>query len=122
LRRANAMGDDSYLKVGELLLLRPSAARPRRTAPEPPQDIPRVAASAQLEGIAPAVVRAARLTKYTLLHRRRPAPAQAPLIAASIAEELGADPALMLALAAQAAGFPHTTVSAGNTIGAISDT
>jgi LysM repeat protein len=117
LRRANAMGDDSYLKVGELLLLRPSAARPRRTAPEPPQDIPRVAASAQLEGIAPAVVRAARLNKYTLLHRRHPAPAQARLIVASIAEELGADPALMQAVAAQESGFQHTTVSAGNAIG-----
>ena len=117
LRRANAMGDDSYLKVGELLLLRPSTARPRRTAPEPPQDIPRVAASAQLEGIAPAVVRAARLNKYTLLHRRHPAPAQARLIVASIAEELGADPALMQAVAAQESGFQHTTVSAGNAIG-----
>ena len=117
LRRANAMGDDSYLKVGELLLLRPSTARPRRTAPEPPQDIPRVAASAQVQGIRPAVLRAARLNKYTLLHRRHPAPAQARLIVASIAEELGADPALMLAVAAQESGFQHTTVSAGNAIG-----
>ena len=117
LRRANAMGDDSYLKVGELLLLRPSTARPRRTAAEPPQDIPRVAASAQVQGIRPAVLRAARLNKYTLLHRRHPAPAQARLIVASIAEELGADPALMLAVAAQESGFQHTTVSAGNAIG-----
>src|SRR5699024_1212480 len=117
LRRANAMSDDSYLTVGELLPLRPSAARPRRTAPEPPQDIPRVAASAQIEGIALAVVRAARLNKYTLLHRRHPAPAQARLIVASIAEELGAEPALMQAVAAQEAGFQHTTVSAGNAIG-----
>ncbi|WP_253720098.1 lytic transglycosylase [Brevibacterium renqingii] len=117
LRRANAMGEESFLKVGELLLLRPSTARPRRTAPEPPRDIPRVAASAQVEGIRPAVLHAARLNKYTLLHRRHPAPAQARLIVASIAEELGADPALMQAVAAQESGFQHTTVSAGNAIG-----
>ncbi|UVI34656.1 lytic transglycosylase [Brevibacterium spongiae] len=117
LRRANAMGDDSFLKVGELLLLRPSTARPRRTAPEPPGDIPRVAAGAQIEGIRPSVLQAARLNKYTLLHRRHPAPAQAKLIIATIAEELGADPALMQAVAAQESGFQHTTVSAGNAIG-----
>jgi LysM repeat protein len=117
LRRANAMGDDSYLMVGELLLLRPSTARPHRTAPEPPRDIPRVAASAQVEGIRPSVLHAARLNKYTLLHRRHPAPAQAKLIVASIAEELGADPALMQAVALQESGFQHTTVSAGNAIG-----
>ncbi|WP_258233992.1 lytic transglycosylase [Brevibacterium oceani] len=117
LRRANAMGDDSYLTVGELLLLRPSTARPRRAAPEPPRDIPRVAASAQVEGIRPSVLHAARLNKYTLLHRRHPAPAQAKLIVAHVAEELGADPALMQAVAHQESGFQHTTVSAGNAIG-----
>jgi LysM repeat protein len=117
LRRANAMGDESFIKVGELLLLRPSAARPRRSAPEPPHDIPRVAASAQVEGIRPSVLHAARLNKYTLLHRRHPAPAQAKLIVASIADELGADPALMQAVALQESGFQHTTVSAGNAIG-----
>ena len=117
LRRANAMGDDSFIKVGELLLLRPSQARPRRTAPEAPSDIPRVAASAQVEGIRPSVLHAARLNKYTLLHRRHPAPAQAKLLVASLALELGADPALMQAVAAQESGFQHTTVSAGNAIG-----
>jgi LysM repeat protein len=117
LRRANAMGDESFIKVGELLLLRPSAARPRRSAPEPPHDIPHVAASAQVEGIRPSVLHAARLNKYTLLHRRHPAPAQAKLIVASIADELGADPALMQAVALQESGFQHTTVSAGNAIG-----
>jgi LysM repeat protein len=117
LRQANAMGDDSFLTVGELLLLRPSTARPRRTAPEPPHDIPRVAASAQVAGIRPSVVAAARLNKYTLLNRRHPAPAQAKLIVAQVAEELGADPALMQAVAAQESGFQHTTVSAGNAIG-----
>lgn len=117
LRRANAMGDDSFITVGELLLLRPSTARPRRAAPEAPRDIPRVAASAQVEGIRPAVLHAARLNKYTLLHRRHPAPAQAKLLVASLAVELGADPALMQAVAAQESGFQHTTVSAGNAIG-----
>ena len=117
LRQANAMGDDSFITVGELLLLRPSKARPRRTAAEPPRDIPRVAASAQVEGIRPSVLHAARLNKYTLLHRRHPAPAQAKLLVASLALELGADPALMQAVAAQESGFQHTTVSAGNAIG-----
>ena len=117
LRRANAMGDDSYITVGELLLLRTSAARPRRSAPEVPTDIPRVATSAQVEGIHPAVLHAARLNKFTLLHRRHPAPAQAKLLVARIAEELGAEPALMQAVAAQESGFQHTTVSAGNAIG-----
>ncbi|SDS55076.1 LysM domain-containing protein [Brevibacterium siliguriense] len=117
LRQANAMGDDSFIKVGELLLLRPSQARPRRTAPEAPSDIPRVAASAQVEGIRPSVLHAARLNKSTLLHRRHPAPAQAKLLVASLALELGADPALMQAVAAQESGFQHTTVSAGNAIG-----
>ncbi|UZD61043.1 LysM peptidoglycan-binding domain-containing protein [Brevibacterium sp. JSBI002] len=117
LRQANAMGDDSFIMVGELLLLRPSKARPRRTAPEAPRDIPRVAASAQVEGIRPSVLHAARLNKYTLLHRRHPAPAQAKLLVASLAVELGADPALMQAVAAAESGFQHTTVSAGNAIG-----
>jgi LysM repeat protein len=117
LRQANAMGDDSFITVGELLLLRPSKARPRRTAPEAPRDIPRVAASAQVEGIRPSVLHAARLNKYTLLHRRHPAPAQAKLLVASLAVELGADPALMQAVAAAESGFQHTTVSAGNAIG-----
>lgn len=117
LRRANAMGEDSYLMVGELLLLRPSTARPRRSAPEAPHDIPRVATGAQIEGIRPDVLHAARLNKYTLLHRRHPAPAQARLIVAQVAEELGAEPALMQAVAAQESGFQHTTVSAGNAIG-----
>lgn len=117
LRRANAMGDDSFITVGELLLLRTSAARPRRSAPEVPSDIPRVATSAQAEGIRPSVVHAARLNKFTLLHRRHPAQAQARLLVARIAEELGADPALMQAVAAQESGFQHTTVSAGNAIG-----
>ncbi|MGC2941102.1 MULTISPECIES: LysM peptidoglycan-binding domain-containing protein [unclassified Brevibacterium] len=117
LRQANAMGDDSFIKVGELLLLRPSKARPRRTAPEAPSDVPRVAASAQVEGIRPAVLHAARLNKYTLLHRRHPAPAEAKLLVASVAVELGADPALMQAVAAAESGFQHTTVSAGNAIG-----
>ncbi|WP_240372256.1 lytic transglycosylase [Brevibacterium zhoupengii] len=117
LRRANSMGDESFLKVGELLLLRDSTARRHRTPPEPPTDIPRVATSAQVEGIRPAVLAAARLNKFTLLRRTHPAPAQARLIVASIAEELGADPALMQAVAAQESGFQHTTVSAGNAIG-----
>lgn len=117
LRQANAMGDDSFITVGELLLLRPSKARPRRTPAEPPSDVPRVAASAQVEGIRPSVLHAARLNKYTLLHRRHPAPAQAKLLVASLAVELGADPALMQALAAAESGFQHTTVSAGNAIG-----
>lgn len=117
LRRANAMGDDSFITVGELLLLRPSKARPRRTPTEPPSDVPRVAASAQVEGIRPSVLHAARLNKYTLLHRRHPAPAQAKLLVASLAVELGADPALMQAVAAAESGFQHTTVSAGNAIG-----
>lgn len=117
LRQANAMGDDSFITVGELLLLRPSKARPRRTPTEPPSDVPRVAASAQVEGIRPSVLHAARLNKYTLLHRRHPAPAQAKLLVASLAVELGADPALMQAVAAAESGFQHTTVSAGNAIG-----
>ena len=117
LRRANSMGDDSFLQVGELLLLRDSAARRHRTTPEPPTDIPRVATSAQVEGIRPNVLRAARLNKFTLLRRTHPAPAQARPIIASIADELGADPALMQAVAAQESGFQHTTVSAGNAIG-----
>lgn len=117
LRRANSMGDDSFIKVGELLLLRDSTARPHRTAPEPPADVPRVATSAQVEGIRPNVLRAARLNKFTLVQRTHPAPAQARLIVASIAEELGAEPALMQAVAAQESGFQHTTVSAGNAIG-----
>lgn len=117
LRRANSMGDESFLQVGELLLLRDSTARRHRTPPEPPTDVPRVATSAQVEGIRPAVLAAARLNKFTLLRRTHPAPAQARLIVASIAEELGADPALMQAVAAQESGFQHTTVSAGNAIG-----
>lgn len=117
LRRANSMGDDSFLQVGELLLLRDSTARRHRTPPEPPTDIPRVATSAQVEGIRPNVLAAARLNKFTLLQRTHPAPAQARIIVASIAEELGADPALMQAVAAQESGFQHTTVSAGNAIG-----
>lgn len=117
LRRANSMGDDSFINVGELLLLRDSTARPHRIAPEPPADIPRVATSSQVEGIRPNVLRAARLNKFTLLQRTHPAPAQARLIVASIAEELGAEPALMQAVAAQESGFQHTTVSAGNAIG-----
>lgn len=117
LRRANSMDDDSFLKVGELLLLRDSTARRHRTPPEPPSDIPHVASSAQIEGIRPNVLAAARLNKFTLLQRAHPSPAQARLIVASIAEELGADPALMQAVAAQESGFQHTTVSAGNAIG-----
>lgn len=117
LRRANSMDDDSFLKVGELLLLRDSTARRHRTPPEPPTDIPRVATSAQVEGIRPNVLAAARLNKFTLLQRTHPAPVRARLIVASIAEELGADPALMQAVAAQESGFQHTTVSAGNAIG-----
>lgn len=117
LRRANSMGDDSFLKVGELLLLRDSTAKRHRIAPEPPADVPRVATSAQVEGIRPDVLRAARLNKFTLLQRTHPAPAQARLLVASIAEELGAEPALMQAVAAQESGFQHTTVSAGNAIG-----
>lgn len=117
LRRANSMGDDSFLQVGELLLLRDSTARRHRTPPAPPADIPRVATSTQVEGIRPNVLAAARLNKFTLLQRTHPAPAQARLIVASIAEELGADPALMQAVAAQESGFQHTTVSAGNAIG-----
>ncbi|WP_350268981.1 LysM peptidoglycan-binding domain-containing protein [Brevibacterium sp. CBA3109] len=117
LRRANSMGGDSFLQVGELLLLRDSTARRHRTPPVPPTDIPRVATSAQVEGIRPNVLAAARLNKFTLLQRTHPAPAQARIIVASIAEELGADPALMQAVAAQESGFQHTTVSAGNAIG-----
>ena len=117
LRRANSMGDDSFIKVGELLLLRDSTARPHRTPPEPPTEIPRVATSDQVEGVRPNVLRAARLNKFTLLQRSHPAPAQARLIVGSIAEELGADPTLMQAVAAQESGFQHTTVSAGNAIG-----
>lgn len=117
LRRANSMDDDSFLKVGELLLLRDSTARPHRTPPEPPTDIPRVATSSLVEDIRPNVLAAARLNKFTLLQRTHPAPAQARLIVASIAEELGADPALMQAVAAEESGFQQTTVSAGNAIG-----
>lgn len=117
LRRANSMGDDSFLQVGELLLLRDSTARRHRTAPEPPTDIPHVATSAQVEGIRANVLAAARLNKFTLLQRTHPAPAQARLVVASIAEELGAEPALMQAVAAQESGFQQTTVSAGNAIG-----
>lgn len=117
LRRANSMGDDSLLSVGELLLLRDSTARPQRTAPEPPDDIPHVATSAQVEDVRSDVLRAARLNKFTLLQRRHPTPAQARPIVASIAEDLGADPALMQAVAAQESGFQHTTVSAGNAVG-----
>lgn len=117
LRRANSMDDDSFLKVGELLLLRDSTARPHRTPPEPPTDIPRVATSSLVEDIRPNVLAAARLNKFTLLQRTHPAPARARLIVASIAEELGADPALMQAVAAEESGFQQTTVSAGNAIG-----
>lgn len=117
LRRANAMGEDSYLMVGELLLLRASTARPRRSAPEPPHETPRVATGAQIEGIRPDVLHAARLNKYTLLHRRHPGPAHARLLVAQVAGELGAEPALMQAVAAQESGFQHLTVSAGNAIG-----
>ncbi|GAA1842351.1 hypothetical protein GCM10009813_01140 [Brevibacterium marinum] len=117
LRRANSMGDDSLLRVGELLLLRDSTARPHRTAPEPPDNIPHVATSAQVEDVRPDVLRAARLNKFTLLQRRHQAPAQARLLVASIAEDLGADPGLMQAVAAQESGFQHTTVSAGNAVG-----
>lgn len=110
------MGDDSFIMVGELLLLRPSKARPRRTAPEAPRDIP-ASPPARRSRHPPSVLHAARLNKYTLLHRRHPAPAQAKLLVASLAVELGADPALMQAVAAAESGFQHTTVSAGNAIG-----
>ena len=76
-----------------------------------------MATSAQVQGIRPSVLNAARLNKFTLLQRRHPAPSQAKLLVASIAEELGADPALMQAVASQESGFQHTTVSAGNAIG-----
>ncbi|MCM1012699.1 MULTISPECIES: LysM peptidoglycan-binding domain-containing protein [unclassified Brevibacterium] len=114
LRRANALGDDSLIRVGELLLLRDGAARPRRHAPDVPEALPQVAGA---EGIRPSVVRAARLNKATLLARTHPTPEQARFLVAQIAEELGADPALMQAVAAQESGFQHATVSAGNAIG-----
>ncbi|WP_375295021.1 LysM peptidoglycan-binding domain-containing protein [Brevibacterium sp.] len=117
LRRANSMGDSSYIAVGELLLLRDSAARRRRQVPEAPTVLPRVAASAQTHAVNPDVLHAARLNKYTLLRRRHPAPAQARLLVAQIAVELGAEPELMQAVAAQESGFQHTTVSPGNAIG-----
>lgn len=117
LRRANAMGEDSHIRVGELLLLRDSGARPRRQAPEPPAPLPQVAAAGWGEELRDSVVEAARLNKATLLGRTHPTPDQARLLVASIADELGAEPALMQAVAAQESGFQHATVSAGNAIG-----
>ncbi|RBP61914.1 LysM domain-containing protein [Brevibacterium sanguinis] len=117
LRRANSMGESSFITVGELLLLRDSTARRHRPQVSAPADLPRLATSAQTHDVAPEVLHAARLNKRTLLGRRHPAPAQARLLVARIAEDLGAEPELMQAVAAQESGFQHTTVSPGNAIG-----
>lgn len=117
LRQANSMEDSSIIAVGELLLLRRSNTPRRRPQPELPAVLPRVAASTQTKDLDPRVLHAARLNKYTLLGRKHPAPAQARLIVATIAEELGAEPALIQAVAGQESGFQHTTVSPTNAIG-----
>ncbi len=117
LRRANAMGEDSLIRVGELLLLRDTGTRPRRQAPEIPETLPHVSVGAWGEALQAGVVHAARLNKATLLGRVHPTPEQARFLVAQIAEELGAEPALMQAVAAQESGFQHATVSAGNAIG-----
>lgn len=117
LQRANAMGDSTIIRTGEVLSLTGTGASSQRPAAPVESDLPSLPRSYEGRAYPAAVHTAARINKRTL--GARPAPGRAEIIALirRIADELEVSADLVLAVAQQESGFHQKVVSPTNAIG-----
>lgn len=117
LRKANAMGTSSLIRVGELLNLSGAGATSDRQRVEDPDKLPHIADSFEGRKYPADTTRAAQLNKAQLMKANLPARDEMKTLIRSTATQLGVDPALALAVAQQESGFNPAVVSPANAIG-----
>jgi N-acetylmuramoyl-L-alanine amidase len=117
LQKANAMGDSTVIREGEVLALSGSGATSSRPPTPEDEDLPYLPKSFEGREYPEDVHRAARINKKILLERDAPSKDEVKDLVRSTARQMGVDPSLALAVAQQESGFNQRVVSPANAIG-----
>lgn len=117
LQKANAMGDSTVIRQGEILKLTGTGATSDREAASDDEDLPYIPKEFAGRTYPDEVVHAARVNKKILLSMDLPSRDEAKQLVRQTAQDMGIDPALAMAVAQQESGFNMAAVSPANAVG-----